>query len=239
MKSSISAKIPTELFEMVQEAIKQEKYASNTECIIEGLNLLLGNTEREDSEDKRLLQENEKEIQILQEEVKRSKEVIQELQGEVKRSKEEVKRSKEEVNCSKEEIRILQENLKKAPDHVEFAQIQARFGGLQEIIKEKDKGIERLESELQKAGQREEDLKQMHNNYMLQVQSLINARALSTSSESTQKEARQKQESRPADGKEEIEKICKYCGQPFLTTNPKKETCSDRCRSAYSRKTRR
>ena len=47
MKSSISAKIPTELYEEVQAAIKEEKYTSNTECIIEGLNLLLCNPAEE------------------------------------------------------------------------------------------------------------------------------------------------------------------------------------------------
>jgi Arc/MetJ-type ribon-helix-helix transcriptional regulator len=60
MKSSISAKIPTELYEEVQEAIKTEKYTSNTECITEGLTLLLRNTEREDTEKEALLQEKEK-----------------------------------------------------------------------------------------------------------------------------------------------------------------------------------
>ncbi|MGB9928093.1 MAG: hypothetical protein ACPK85_06765, partial [Methanosarcina sp.] len=40
----------------------------------------------------------------------------------------------------------------------------------------------RLNNDLIKAGQQEEDLKQLHNNYMLQIQSLINPRALSASS---------------------------------------------------------
>ncbi|MDR7666596.1 hypothetical protein RG963_12555 [Methanosarcina sp. Z-7115] len=40
-------------------------------------------------------------------------------------------------------------------------------------------------------------------------------------------------------GKEEgalIKKLCKNCNQPFETSNPRKETCSDKCRSAYSRR---
>jgi hypothetical protein len=37
MKSSICAKIPTELYEEVQDAIRTEKYTSNTKCIMEGL----------------------------------------------------------------------------------------------------------------------------------------------------------------------------------------------------------
>ena len=81
MKSSISAKIPTELYDKVQEAIKEKKYTSNTECIIEGLNLLLRNPTQENTEIESLLQEKEKEIQNMQEEVNRSKGEIQVLQG--------------------------------------------------------------------------------------------------------------------------------------------------------------
>jgi len=35
-----------------------------------------------------------------------------------------------------------------------------------------------LKAELEKSSQREEDLKQMHNNYFLQVQTLINQKAI-------------------------------------------------------------
>ena len=56
--------------------------------------------------------------------------------------------------------------------------LNAKIEALQMVLEEKDKSIERLENDLKKADLREEDLKSMHNNYMLQVQSLINARAL-------------------------------------------------------------
>ncbi|MDD2340672.1 MAG: hypothetical protein PHG79_10580 [Methanosarcina sp.] len=36
--------------------------------------------------------------------------------------------------------------------------------------------------------------------------------------------------------KEIIRKACKNCGEVFDTYNDKKETCSDKCRSAYSRR---
>lgn len=45
--------------------------------------------------------------------------------------------------------------------------------------------------------------------------------------------------SRPGEahsGKEEgtlIKKSCKNCNQPFETSNPRKETCSDKCRSVF------
>ena len=141
MKSSISAKIPTELYEKVQGAIKEKKYTSNTECIIEGLNLLLRNPDQENTADENLLQEKEKEIQNLQNEVNRSKGEIQVLQEEVKRSKEEVKRSKEGyIN----QIKSLEERLKGAPDIWEFSRLQTRS-------EELEKHNETLKGELAKA----------------------------------------------------------------------------------------
>lgn len=161
MKSSISAKIPTELYDKIQEAIKQEKYTSNTECIIEGLYLLLRNPDHENIEDKHLLQEKEKEIQKRQEEVNRSKEEVRALQGEVNRSKEN----------SLNQIKSLEESLRKAPDLVEFSQLRARY-------EELEKHTETLKKELERSGQREEDLKTTYNNYFVQVQTLINQKAI-------------------------------------------------------------
>ena len=148
MKSSISANIPTELYEEVQAAIKTEKYTNNTECIIEGLTLLLCNPDQEDIEIKTLLQEKEKEIQNMQNEVNRSKEEIQALQEEVIRSKGEVNRSKEEVNRSIEEyigqIKSLEDKLRNAPAPSELAQMRARY-------EEREKHNETLKAELNKA----------------------------------------------------------------------------------------
>jgi len=33
-----------------------------------------------------------------------------------------------------------------------------------------------------------------------------------------------------------IKKLCKNCDQPFETSSPRKETCSDKCISAFSRR---
>ncbi len=161
MKSSISAKIPTELYDKVQEAIKENKYTSNTECIIEGLNLLLRNPIQENSEIESLLQEKEKEIQNMQEEVNRSKGEIQVLQGEVNRSKEEVNRSKEEYtrqikdieSASREksaEILRLQKTIQELPDRSEFAELKGLFEGKLQVIEEKDKRIEDLSKEVER-----------------------------------------------------------------------------------------
>jgi Arc/MetJ-type ribon-helix-helix transcriptional regulator len=168
MKSSISAKIPTELYEEIQEAIKAEKYTSNTECIIKGLILLLGNPDQESTEEMSLLQEKEKEIQNRQEEVNRSKGEIHALQEEVNRSKEEVKRNKEDYT---RQIKNLDEKLKEAPDLSEFARLHARS-------EELEKHNSTLKGELEEAKRDKEDLKTTYNNYFLQVQTLINQKSI-------------------------------------------------------------
>jgi peptidoglycan hydrolase CwlO-like protein len=63
--------------------------------------------------------------------------------------------------------------------------MQATFEGIQRLTDEKDKQIEEknqhietLKAEIEKASQREEDLKKVHNNYMLQMQTLINQKAI-------------------------------------------------------------
>lgn len=49
---------------------------------------------------------------------------------------------------------------------------------LREVLREAQAHNESLKKELEKAAQDKEDLKQIHNNYMLQVQSLINQKAI-------------------------------------------------------------
>ena len=175
MKSSISAKIPTELYEEVQAAIKEKKYVSNTECIIEGLILLLRNQDIGDSELNLLLQNKEKEVQNLQDKVNSSKIEIQVLRDEVNRSKDEVKHSNEGYTG---QIKSLEEKLKVAPDIAEFSRLQAKVEDLHDHN-------ETLQKELEKAERDKEDLKTMYNklqdtynNYMAQMQTLINQKSI-------------------------------------------------------------
>jgi Arc/MetJ-type ribon-helix-helix transcriptional regulator len=67
----------------------------------------------------------------------------------------------------------------------EMGILQAIFQGSLKLSEEKDKRIYDLEkeieallTELKKINQDKEDLKSMHNNYMLQMQTLINQRAI-------------------------------------------------------------
>jgi hypothetical protein len=89
-----------------------------------------------------------------------------------------------------------------------------------------------------------EDNKQIHINYMYQVQSLINQRAIAAPETMKAERPAQKAE-RPAQKNKDIpaqkaektllEKICKNCNQIFFTENKRKETCSNKCRVEYSR----
>lgn len=100
-------------------------------------------------------------------------------------------------------------------------------------LEEQEKLISFLTEALDKAGQREEDLKNMHNNYFLQVQTLINQKAISTPS-------KVREESKPAarneESKPQIEKICKYCGKTFTAARSNRLFCSGKCKTAYYRK---
>ena len=69
------------------------------------------------------------------------------------------------------QIKASEEKLKTAPDPAELAHLRAKS-------EELEKHNSTLKEELSKSGQREEDLKQMHNNYFLQVQTLINQKAI-------------------------------------------------------------
>ena len=81
--------------------------------------------------------------------------VLQEAKGS---NQEDIGSLQEALGSAQEEVRKLQEvnrkyqeEIGRAPDLVEFAQLQARYEGLQDIIREKDRSIERLENDLKKA----------------------------------------------------------------------------------------
>ena len=81
------------------------------------------------------------------------------------------------------ELQKLTEELQKNVTDIQV--MRATFEGIQRLTEEKDKQIEELnkhnstlKADLEKASQDKEDLKQMHNNYFLQVQTLINQKAI-------------------------------------------------------------
>jgi hypothetical protein len=63
-------------------------------------------------------------------------------------------------------------------DHRRSGEIGIQLGDLQELIKEKDRHIETLKTEIDKAGKDKEAIQNLYNNYMLQMQTLINQKAI-------------------------------------------------------------
>lgn len=102
--------------------------------------------------------------------------VLQEVEGS---NKEEIGRNQEikirdlenQIHEAERQIKSLEESLSQAPDPIELAQIRAKS-------EELERHNSTLKEELDKAGRREEDLKQIHNNYFLQIQTLINQKAI-------------------------------------------------------------
>lgn len=235
-KRKINAWIPVSLYEKLETA----GYDNVTQALIKAIESF-GDDPQEDTIGYK------EDITGYLQDIEGYKEDLSRIQKDLDKKDQDIIGYTQDISALNNEIERLKDDLAKAPDTIEFAKIQVKYEGLQEIIREKDRSIERLESDLQKAGQREEDLKQMHNNYMLQVQSLINARALSVPSGSTEKEEQkeEKKESRPAaknKEKELIEKICKNpdCGKTFFTDNIQKQYCTKNCKDhVYNEKRKR
>jgi len=141
--------------------------------------------------------------------------VLQETKGS---NQEALGSSQEDFRKLQEEIGRYQEKVKDLearPDPVNYAQLQAKYEGLQEIIREKDKSIERLENDLKKADLDKEDLKAVYNNYFLQVQTLINQKAIGTGST---KEAIRKKQEETGSNQEENRKFQE--DSPAIKKNP-------------------
>ena len=75
-------------------------------------------------------------------------------------------------------LEILSKDIPGMQEFPKFSELKARIEEKDKQIEDKDKHIESLKKELESAGQREQDLKQMHSNYMMQMQTLINQKAI-------------------------------------------------------------
>ncbi|MDD3416527.1 MAG: hypothetical protein PHY47_21465 [Lachnospiraceae bacterium] len=147
------------------------------------------------------------------------------LQEEKGSNQKELGSSQEEIRKYQEEIERYQEKVKALEtrsDPVTFAQLQARYEGLQEIIREKDEIINILKR-----------TNETLNNFTNYFKSMEVRQIPEYTAEKRNKNAARKEETG-----QQIEKICKNCNQPFYTGNIRQETCSSKCRSAYSRKMR-
>ncbi|HEY5124661.1 MAG TPA: hypothetical protein VIK14_13100 [Ignavibacteria bacterium] len=103
----------------------------------------------------------------------KSTEKVQTEESEVQRSTE---------NSTLDDSRVQGSTNKSTVDDLEVQKVRIESTGeireLRARVEELQDHNETLKTELEKAGQREEDLKETHRNYMLQVQTLINQKAI-------------------------------------------------------------
>ena len=85
-------------------------------------------------------------------------------------------------NSTLDDSRVQGSTNKSTVDDLEVQKVRIESTGeireLRARVEELQDHNETLKTELEKAGQREEDLKETHRNYMLQVQTLINQKAI-------------------------------------------------------------
>lgn len=186
-KTSISAKIPIKLHNKLLEAVKLNKFDDKTDCITQGLEIILSNTYQSTSFFESVIQEKDKEIQRL----------TRDLQN---------------ISSKTNEIR----------DSPELYELRAQTRIIRELLEEKDRRIADLNREI-------EDLRIFTYYFKSMEYKQIESPASVIPSNT---------EVIRGNLSELIKKTCKYCGELFETANPRKETCSDKCRSAYSRKNR-
>jgi chromosome segregation ATPase len=132
-------------------ALEDKGYTNQTEAIIKGLEHLL-------TEDKGKIRED-----------------IEKIEGDNKKLREDNEKIREDIEKIREDaqrqIKNMEEKLKAAPDLGEFSEMRA-------TLKEIQDHNETLKRELEKAERDKEDLKAVYNNYFLQVQTLINQKAI-------------------------------------------------------------
>ena len=84
----------------------------------------------------------------------------------------------QDITGYKEDIKALQAENVKLKDSLQEAREPGELLQLRAKSEELEKHNETLKADIEKASQDKEDLKQMHNNYFLQVQTLINQKAI-------------------------------------------------------------
>jgi hypothetical protein len=139
-----------------------------------------------------------------------------------------------QTNAVTEAFKSLLDKSQNIPtESQDIPRLAATIEGLQLLLQEKDERISDLK--------RETETLSTFAHYFKSLE----YRRLEASTEEIKvdvKEPEEKSTRKPGKahaGREEgalIMKLCKNCNQPFETSNPRRETCSDKCRSAFSRR---
>ena len=176
-KRKINAWIPVSLYDKIEPA----GYENTTQAIITALQRLLEDPQEDIEGYKQDIEGYLQDIAVITAENSQLKGQLQDTEGsrkdleriqkDIEKQNQDISGYKQDIKALNDEIAKLKEDLVKAPDLVEFFQLRARY-------EEQEKHTETLKKELERSGQREEDLKITYNNYFVQVQSLINQKAI-------------------------------------------------------------
>lgn len=139
-----------------------------------------------------------------------------------------------QTNAVTEAFKLLLKYIPNNPNKsLDIPRLTATIEGLQLLLQEKDERIQ----DLKKENDRLDFYAQFFKSFEYRQ---LEAKAKEVKQEvKTQDEKTARNPTRThTENKEKalIRNTCKNCGEEFETYNPKKETCSNKCRSAYSRR---
>jgi len=146
----ISIKIPERLHDLILLRVSDGRYKDKTACVTEALENELSNTHQAAHSNTEASHDRATKTQKMEM-------VLQEKHAEIER---------------------LKAELSKASDPIELTQLRTMTEEKDKQIEEKDRHIGTLQKELDKAGQDKDDIKKTFDNYMVQVQKLINQKAI-------------------------------------------------------------
>lgn len=213
-KRKINAWIPVSLYNKLETS----GYENVTQALIKAIESFGKDTKEDTKEDTKGSNED---IEGYKQDIAGYQKDIEGYKKDLEKLNQDISGYKQDIKALNDEIAKLKEGIVKAPDLVEFVQLQARYEGLQEIIREKEEMIHILK-------QTNETL----NTFAHYFKSM-EVKQLQEFSTEESKPAARKREGSPQKGP--IEKMCKYCNQPFLATNPKQEYCKPAHRTAFNR----
>jgi len=177
-KRKINCWIPVSLY----DKIGSSGYENTTQAIITALQSLLENPSGDTKGSNEDIKGYVQDIAALTAENAQLKEDLSGYQKDIVGYKKDLERIQkdlgQDIKGYKEDIKALQAENAKLEDSLQESREPGELLQLRARSEELEKHIETLKADLEKASQDKEDLKQMHNNYFLQVQTLINQKAI-------------------------------------------------------------
>jgi len=161
-KRKISALIPITL----SDELKKIGYNSVTDAVLKGLELLIFEEKHPIEEYQNQIKEYTQQIEFLD---KKNLNQIEEYQNRINEYEKRIEEYMHQIGEEMNQINEYENRIGECFHKIEVLQVEHQIQMEYNAT---------LKAELEKAGQREEDLKSVHNNYMLQMQTLINQKAI-------------------------------------------------------------